>query len=205
MKFSRASRYILTLTFFYAALAILNPSIAQNRISRFLPKENDTLKYLYGLSSMEWDNPLQEAAKKFGYSHYRIGGCVLPENLRRHAQKHNKKLEQRLIKKHGTNWKENYNQEIERLYSLFRYSDTIIMHSQVFGDQYPEIPEGKIPFHYFQETAKDSILLVSICDVDHWINNKLVIYRQFELNIISKEVKLIGIEPDKEAITIIKR
>jgi hypothetical protein len=177
---------------------------SQNRKFSFLPNHNRNLKYCYGLPGVEWENPKQEAAKKFDFSYYRIGGCVMPEELRKHAGKHNSKLENRLTKKYGVTWKENYHKEVDRLNTLFRYADTLLMRIQSFWDQYPIIPDGKIPFNYYQETRTDSVLLLSVCDVDAWTNNnQLVILKQFELNLVSKTVILSAIKPDGETITVV--
>ena len=177
---------------------------SQNRKFSFLPKDNKTLKYSYGLPGLEWENPKQEAAKKIDFSYYRIGGCVIPDNLRKHAEKHNIYPEKRLTKKYSVTWREDYQKEVDRLYTLFSYADTLLMRIQSFWDQYPVIPDGNIPFNYYQETSTDSILFVSISDAGEWINNnKLVILKQFELNIISQTVKLLTIKPAEEILTVV--
>jgi hypothetical protein len=175
---------------------------SQNKKNSFLPENNKTLYYRAGLPHIEWENTMSEAAKKFGFSYYRVAGCVIPEDFRKYIDKHNKKLKSRLEKKY-VGWQEKFDKEFDRLYSLFSYADTLLMQSQVFWDNNPATIDGKDSFHYFEEMTTDSVLSVKIIDVVEWFNNnKLVSYKRFQVDIRTKEVKILADKPkDLQVVT----
>jgi hypothetical protein len=171
-------------------------SFSQTKKFSSLPDNNKSLYFLAGLPNLEWENPMAEAAKNFGFSYYRVAGCVMPEDFRKHIDKHNKKLEKKLEIKY-TGWQQKFHAECDRLHILFRLADTILMKSQDFWDNYPVIATGKIPFHYFKQTEGDSVIILEIADVDEWINNnKLLSYKRFLVDIKSKEVKVLANSQD---------
>ncbi|HEV7782966.1 MAG TPA: hypothetical protein VGO58_16940 [Chitinophagaceae bacterium] len=178
-------------------------SFAQKaKLKNYLPPDNRSLMLLWGYPNFENENIRQELGKKYGFKLYRFAGCTLPREWDKDAQKHNQQLKNRISKKFGADWKIKYDKEYDRLYALFRRADTVLSHdTSSFWTDRPLAPPTDIDQVYYSEIHRDSVLLVTICSINEWSNNnKLVAFRQFELNIVKKKVTLIATKPKDESL-----
>lgn len=197
----------------------------KKKYSSFLPENNSSLRYQAGLPNFEMENPLQEAARKFGFSFYRVSGCTVDPEFWKYCEKQNKKLDRKITKRSGPDWEQTFDQETTRLYQLFRFADTLLMQDSSFWHQQAEVmvkyagskysreigKDSAIistltgndpPLTYFRETGKDSVLFVMICSTNKWvIDSQLLLFKQFEFNLITKELLPIAISPGDTIIT----
>lgn len=194
-------------------LLVSTISIAQKKKYSFFPENNSRLRYTWGLPNFEDENAISEAAKKFNYSYFRVAGCMIDLEFKKDCEKHNKKLDRRIIREYGHDWKERFNQEADRLYKLFRFADTVVMQNEFFFNEYFKEQDkqdstfkatktGDFILRHFEETGKDSVLLINLVGSNSWVNeNRLVIYKKFELDLITKTVSLLFTKKEGVVIT----
>ncbi len=204
-------------------------SYSQKKKYDFLPGNNSRLRYTWGLPHFEEENTIHEVAKKFNFSYYRVGGCMMDPAFAEYCKKHNKKLDRKITKEFGADWNETFNQEFIRLYKLFRFADTLLMHDSSFWDQQVEamvknagsehsqiigkdsaivsiLTGNDPPLIYFRETTKDSVLLVMICSTNKWVEaTQLLVFKQFEFNLVTKQLLPVVINPEDRITTSRKK
>lgn len=96
----------------------------------------------WGLPDIDHENINYECAKKFGFRYYRIGACLLPEEWRKAANKHNERTEQRIAKKFGKDWRQLLQKECTRLYANKKIVDSLLMWDAVgYGRVMDSLPK----------------------------------------------------------------
>lgn len=79
--------------------------------------DNDTTKpfrlLVYGgPPDLEWQSAVNVIAHKWGIQYYSVAGCVVTEKLVDSVDRHNKKVNERIVKKYGAGWKTAFDKEV---------------------------------------------------------------------------------------------
>jgi hypothetical protein len=71
--------------------------------------------YTWGLPSRSRGGDSCESAikKKMGFKEVRRGGCIPPRNYKK-LERHNKKSERKMIRRHDTDWRNKYYDEVRK-------------------------------------------------------------------------------------------
>ncbi len=75
--------------------------------------------YMYGTPAYDWEEGGGDAChagiqKKFGFDYQTKAGCTLRHLQLVRYERHNDRVENKLVKRFGDNWREQYNKELEQ-------------------------------------------------------------------------------------------
>jgi hypothetical protein len=180
-----------------------NSFAQKTKLKNYLPKDNRSL-FLWGGLPGEFinENINQEIAIKYNFRYYRYAGCISPENWYEESKKHNARLKKRIAQQFGDSWETDFKKEYTRLKVLFQRADSILSYDSFFwiGREQSIAPPMDIEQTYYSEIHRDSIIRVMLCSANEWLNNKLVVFREFELNLTTKKVTLVAHKPKEEPL-----
>lgn len=97
---------------FYAILFLMFACITTNAQN----KEKLLKYYTYGLPAYRGCDMecMTEIAKKYGFENVTKAGCVVKPGQVRRWERHNKKVDKKLIARNGEGWKEKYNADFTK-------------------------------------------------------------------------------------------
>lgn len=71
--------------------------------------------YTYGLQAYGPDNQcITDLKKKFGFDKITKAGCIVRPGQLRRWQRHNERIEKKMEKRHGADWREKYKAELAK-------------------------------------------------------------------------------------------